>query len=282
MASVGTRTSPLSEQRLDVGGIRTRAVTLAGDGPPLVLLHGYSDSADTWREVMAHLRVAGRGAVAVDLPGFAGADALDPTRGVLEQIGAFACELAQMHPGSVFAGNSLGGAAALIAAARTDHVAGLVPIAPAGFDMGGWITRLHRMPLLPSLVRAAPVMPAPVLQAVVGQIYRQLAICEQRAVRGEVVRRFAAHHRDRATALRYLEIADRLVPELSEPLDVTGVEVPTLVVWGRQDRMLPVRNTELVRERIPHARVTVLDPCGHCPQVERPRVIAELLLQETG
>lgn len=43
--------------------------------------------------------------------------------------------------------------------------------------------------------------------------------------------------------------------------------------------MLPVRNASLVCAQVPHARLEVIDRCGHCPQVERPRLTARLLAE---
>jgi pimeloyl-ACP methyl ester carboxylesterase len=245
-----------------------------------VLLHGFSDSADTWREVLAHLRVARRAAVALDLPGFATADPLERSRGVLDQLGEFAAAAAEQFAadGAVLAGNSLGGTASLIAAAGGAPLSGVVAIAPAGFDMAGWIYRLRNFTLLQLLLRVPPVVPGPLLREVVGRSYRQFAICEQRAVPAAVVHRFASHHRDRATVLSYLQIAERLLPELLRPLPIDGIAVPVTVIWGRQDRMLPVRNAKLLSAQLPAARIEILDPCGHCPQVERPAKTAELLL----
>lgn len=273
----------LREGYVRLAGVRSRALALDGDGPPLVLLHGFADSADTWREVMAHLRLAGRAAIALDLPGFGRATPLNPSQAVLTQVSDFAAAAAERfatEDGAILVGNSLGGAAALLAAARSD-VAGVVALAPAGFDLGAWINRLHGLPFLNALERMPTVVPSRMIRSLVGQLYRQIAICEQGAVSDAIVQRFTSHHRNQAAAIGYLRIARRLVPELATPLAVEGIRAPTLIVWGRQDRMLPVRNTELTVQKIPHARVELLDPCGHCPQVERPRLIAELLVQET-
>jgi pimeloyl-ACP methyl ester carboxylesterase len=70
------RMEPLFEHRQEFAGFDTRVLELEGFGPPLLLLHGYADSADTWRPLLAALGRAERRAVAVDLPGFGAADSL--------------------------------------------------------------------------------------------------------------------------------------------------------------------------------------------------------------
>ena len=67
---------PLFEHRMEFAGYETRVLELEGRGDPIVLLHGWSDSADTWRCVLAQLGRQERRAIAVDLPGFGAADPL--------------------------------------------------------------------------------------------------------------------------------------------------------------------------------------------------------------
>ena len=104
---------PLFEHRIELAGFQTRALELEGDGPPTLLIHGYADSADTWRLTLERLGREGRRAIAVDLPGFAEADPLREGS-MLEQYDAFAgaaVELAAEEGGDVvIVGNSLGGA----------------------------------------------------------------------------------------------------------------------------------------------------------------------------
>src|SRR3712207_8432150 len=81
---------PLVEYRESFGGFTTRVLELEGDGPPLVLLHGYADSADTWRLVLDELARLERRAIAVDLPGFGRADRLRLDEPILPQFDRFA------------------------------------------------------------------------------------------------------------------------------------------------------------------------------------------------
>src|SRR2546421_1489710 len=67
---------PMFEHRRRFAGFGTRVLELEGDGPAIVLVHGWSDSADTWRYLLDRFGRVERRAVAVDLPGFATADPL--------------------------------------------------------------------------------------------------------------------------------------------------------------------------------------------------------------
>jgi pimeloyl-ACP methyl ester carboxylesterase len=55
------------------------------------------------------------------------------------------------------------------------------------------------------------------------------------------------------------------------PSLLAHVRVPTLIVWGRHDAIVPLNRGELYQAAIPGARLTVLEHCGHSPQVEKPQ-----------
>jgi pimeloyl-ACP methyl ester carboxylesterase len=58
---------------------------------------------------------------------------------------------------------------------------------------------------------------------------------------------------------------------------VREVRVPTLIIWGRNDRWVPVADADRFASAIPAARKVVLEECGHLPQEERPAEVARLL-----
>jgi len=57
---------------------------------------------------------------------------------------------------------------------------------------------------------------------------------------------------------------------------------PTLIVWGREDRAVPVECGEQYRQGLPNATLTVLERCGHLPPIEQPDAFARLVLDFLG
>lgn len=263
---------PLFEHRLTLAGFDTRALELEGDGPPLLLLHGWADSADTWRVVLDRLGRRDRRALAVDLPGFGTADRLE--RGaVLPQLDRFAeaaVEYLAPSGGAVVAGNSLGGSVAMRLAERAPGLRGIVPIAPAGLDMARWFVLVERDPILRALLAAPLPVPGFVYRTAVGEIYRRLAFAAPRAIDSRVVGAFAGHLSSRTQIARRLEIGRRLLPELRDPFELERISCPTLLVWGRQDLLVFQTGAERVLDTVAETTLVAIDGCGHCPQLEAP------------
>jgi pimeloyl-ACP methyl ester carboxylesterase len=279
-------TEPLFEHRLTLAGFETRALELEGKGPPLVLLHGFSDSADTWRLVLDRLGRVEQRALALDLPGFATAASLDRSRGVLEQLDAFtAAAIEHVSDGEavVVAGNSLGGVCALRAAQREDlPLRGVMPIAPAGLDMPRWFQIIERDPLVRFVLASPLPMPEVVVRTVVGEAYRQLAFARPRAATGAVVSSFTSHFRDRRAVARYLDVGRRMLPELNGCFSLADIRVPVLLVWGDRDRMVSHRGAQRVLDALPDTTYELLEGIGHSPHVEASARVTELLLDFLG
>ena len=275
---------PLIEHRLDLAGYATRALELEGTGPPIVLLHGYADSADTWRHVLDRLARADRAAVAVDLPGFGAADPLrdGPVLPQLDAMAVAAVEYAREQAGGgpvVLGGNSLGGALSLRAAERPEpKLAGIVPVAPAGLDMPRWFTLIERDPIVRWILAAPVPLPEQVLRTAVGEAYRQLAFANPRKAQREVVKAFTDHHRSRANVHRILDNGRRLLPELDDAFRLDRIRCPVLLIWGDRDRMVTHRGAEVVTRALPDTAYELLPGIGHCPQIEAAGDVARLLL----
>ena len=57
----------------------------------------------------------------------------------------------------------------------------------------------------------------------------------------------------------------------SLPHYLTKVTTPTLIVWGKQDAIIPLECGEIYQQALPNAKLEVIDQCGHSPQVEKPQ-----------
>lgn len=269
------------ERTRHLAGYRTRALELDGEGPPILFLHGYSDSADTWRLTLAELAERGRRAVAFDLPGFGRASPLSDGP-VLPQLDLFATAAIEEYAadgGAILVGNSLGGCVALRVGAQDDlPLAGLVPVAPAGLDMARWIAIVRTDPIISFLLGLPVPIPRPLVQAGVGQAYRRLAFRRPRAVEQAVVASFASHFSGRETLRQYLEIAGKLSWELRDPFELERISCPVLLVWGDSDLLVFPTGAERVLETVPDSRLEVIPSCGHCPQIEAVDTFVGLVL----
>jgi pimeloyl-ACP methyl ester carboxylesterase len=273
---------PLFEHGLTLDGYDTRALELEGEGPAFVLLHGFSDSADTWRLLLDRLARLGRRALAVDMPGFGAADPLRPGEPILPQLDGFAAAAvreAAPDGRAVVVGNSLGGCVALRLAEREDlDLAGVVPVAPAGLDMARWFVLLERDPIVRWLLAAPVPLPSTVVKRSVAELYRRLAFRRPAEVDPKVAATFAAHVGRREIAARILDTGHRLLPELHDPFHHGRVRCPVMLVWGRQDLLVFQTGAERVLDAVPDSTLEVIEDCGHCPQVEAPERLVELLI----
>lgn len=275
-------TQPLFEHRLELAGYQTRALELEGEGPPVVLLHGFADSADTWRLALADLGRRERAAIAFDLPGFGRADRLRPDEPVMTQLDAFAaaavCHVAQEHGTAILCGNSLGGALSLRAGEDPSlPLAAIVPVAPAGLEMPRWFSLIERDPIVRWLLAAPVPVPEAMVRSAMAQLYRQIAFHRPGRIGDDVVSAFAGHYRSLATGRRVLATGRRLLPELADPFRLERVTCPVLLIWGDRDRLVTHEGAALVMAAIPHTNHVLFEGCGHCPQVEEPaRFVEEL------
>ncbi|HEY6780839.1 MAG TPA: alpha/beta hydrolase, partial [Thermoleophilaceae bacterium] len=86
----------------------------------------------------------------------------------------------------------------------------------------------------------------------------------------------------KADARRILETGRRLLPELRDPYDLERVDCPVLLIWGERDLLVFQTGAERVLDAADTARLELIDDCGHCPQLERPERLTELLVDFPG
>lgn len=273
----------LSEQRTVINGCVTRTIALPGRAPAVVFVHGYGDCALSWRPVMKQMAAGGRALVAADLPGFGLAPA--PRDGpLLPQWEDFVAEMvrqAAQQTGDrvILAGNSLGGLLALRLSERADlPIAGAVPIAPGGLDRPRWVGLLD-FGLGRALALPLP-LPRHLVTLAVRGAYARFAQAATIDDGKDMAAAFARHHPTVSAVGRLLETGRRAAEEIEAgPLRIERIRCPLLVIWGAEDRLVSPDGARMLSETLPDVDVLMLPGCGHLPQLERPREVADAMLR---
>ncbi|MBM3668200.1 MAG: alpha/beta fold hydrolase, partial [Actinobacteria bacterium] len=154
---------------------------------------------------------------------------------------------------------------------------GVAPVAPAGLGTPSWFAAIQGAPLVKAILNSPVPVPEATLQRAVASTYRVLAFASPRRADPGMVGAFAGHIRSREDLARALATGKRLLPEMKAPFRLERIDCPLLVIWGERDRMVAASGAELIAAALPETRVELLPRCGHCPQVEQPDRVAELL-----
>jgi pimeloyl-ACP methyl ester carboxylesterase len=266
--------APVTERRLGLAGVAT-AVLEAGNGPPVVLLHGQGGWAGMWLPVMAGLAGAHH-VVAPDLPGL-GASRADEGPPGAETALAWLGELIERTCAAppVLVGASLGGSIAVrFAAGHTDRLAGLVLI-----GMGGLVGKVRLPPATLLALVGHSVRPS---ERTAMAMLRQVSVDPERARRrmGERWAPFRAYSLELARMPSVRQANRRLLRELGlrqiPPEELARIDVPTTLIWGRRDRVMALATAEEASAR--HGwPLDVIDDAGHFVAVDQPEAFLRAL-----
>ncbi len=259
----------MDEKYLDVNGWRTRYVSAGARGPALVLLHGLGSSLDAWRLNLDPLGESFR-VVAPDLLYFgkSAKPASAPTHAAFSAfVTAFMDALGIAR--ATLVGNSMGGAVATRTALDApERVERLILVDPAGFGRGlAWWLRLRTLIDLRSRGRPSPFM----LRLGLKQTFYNPdcvppdlidAMVELNQEPGA----FEAYRRVLRIGVDWRGLKDTMLAQVRD--EAHRIRIPTLLVWGKQDRVVPLAQMQVAQEKIPHAQTFVFDACGHAPQIE--------------
>jgi pimeloyl-ACP methyl ester carboxylesterase len=272
---------------MDVDGTTLNYVDVgSGDEEPVVLVHGLGGQWQNWLENIPRLAMDRR-VVAMDLPGFGLSP--EPADDEISIPGYGRCVNAlcdKLGFGRVnLVGNSMGGyVAAEVAIQFPERVGRLVLVSAAG-------------------ISSAETLQAPILT--VGRVATALAtntVARHRKLASRPVTRHvslalvARHPRLLKPDLAYegfykgagkggFDNALRASLDYDFRDRLPEVKVPTLIVWGEKDSIIPVRDADEFERLIEDSRKIVMRDTGHIPMAERPNVFNDLLLEflaETG
>jgi pimeloyl-ACP methyl ester carboxylesterase len=250
------------------------------DTPTFVLVHGYGASSFSWRTWVSALCERGH-VVLVDLKGFGSAPKPDdgayaPT----DQAEILYRLLIQRDLHNItLVGHSLGGGVCLLTALRLmdeapDRLHRLVSVAGASYAQRlppfVWFANHRRT--------GTALMRLMGTRRVVRWVLRHIVFDPSGVTRGQI-EGYAEplDHRDARRAL--VDTALQLFPPDLDALTARypGIEVPTLILWGKADPVVPLGIGERLAADLPDAELVVLDRCGHLPAEELPEESLEAL-----
>lgn len=264
----------LEHERIVITDVSTRCVRSRGTGPVILLLHGYTDSADTWLPVLQHLHQRGRSAVALDLPyhGRASSPTAPPSLAVFDDFVAAAVQGADTGDGVVVVGNSLGALLAIRAAGAVQpSLLGVLALAAPGGVISPALRALPRLGPVVARALAAVPLPSLLLRGVVGWVY-SLSCTGGKA--SALARRTYASHLDQTRLAELIVVGARVIPEVRDGSPLSALKVPATLWWGTRDRVCPARGASAFAG----AGHTVVEPGGpHCPQLADPGLVLSLL-----
>ena len=273
----------LKDQYIKVGGTNTRFWALGERGKTVILLHGLGDSLETWAHNIRAFAECHR-VYAIDLVGYGRSDKPQATYSgeyVVRFVNGF-MEAKDIHRCTLI-GNSMGGGVSLRFVTRFPHkVDKLVLEDSVGF--GKEISIFVRLATLP-FVGKLPIRPGRKTVALflnrcaydptripdelVERVYQMVSLPDAKNAILSTLRASCDFGGIRRDILR---------PFLD---NLSSITVPTLIVWGRQDRVLPLSHARVAKRKMPNARLHIFESCGHAPHLERPeeynRVVLEFL-----
>jgi len=264
----------LKQHSIEVGDLHIEYLE-GGQGDVVLLLHGFGANKDNWTRISKHFTPHYR-VIAPDLPGFGESsrrsDANYTIAAQADRIHAFvrAIGVKRFHLG----GSSMGGNIAAVYTARhPENVISLWLVAPGGVvsaepsEMGKELNEGKPNPLVVNSVEdygrlldfvfvIRPFIPGPMLKKLAEEALKN------RPLNQKIFRQI------------------NVVPATSG-LEGTlnGSVVPTLILWGADDRVLHVSGAKILESVMPKAQVAIMKGVGHLPMIEKPAETAEIYIR---
>jgi len=243
-----------------------------GAGDPILCLHGLGANIYSWRHFIAAFSQHNK-LILVDFKGCGKSpkplDTHYSTEEKVEDI--YKLILQENLTNLTLVGNSLGGTIAMLVAIRLgqqqpDRLSKLVLIDSAG-DKGTLPPhfKLLRSPLGTPIIYLAPSMLAALMTL-------RMCYYDRKRITREHVHAYAVPLANRGGRHALLHTVRQCIPSNADELiaQVATIEVPTLILWGREDKVILLKVGQLLHQLIPNSTLEVIEHCGHIPQEEKP------------
>lgn len=239
----------------------------SGTGPVVVLLHGLGADRSVWADVHERL-AAWCTVISLDLPGHGGSD---PPPGDYS-TGCYACVVRDVLDAlgiaeATLVGHSLGGGIAIQFGYQfPERCAGLVLVASGGLgpELSGWL-RAATLPGADLVLRAMTSRAVTTARRLARRLARRPAPTVAEVPSAS----------QRAALATFLRCLRAVADHRGQRIDATSrlhvlAHVPTLLVWGERDPIIPVAHALVAHEALPGSTLELFEGAGHCPHLEAP------------
>ncbi len=264
---------------IDIDGVRVHYQE-AGDrnAPAMVLIHGFSSSTLVWSKVFLALANAGYRVIAPDMLGHG--YSAKPRNGEYTIEGQAKLLMGLLDalkiPRAIIVGSSYGGAvAATCGLDYADRVEKLILVGAVNNNrpLAFTLMRLFGSPVFGDVVSPLLIGSRRLLRRRMKQVYDKHAwvLDERRVDARHLPLRAAGTHRAIIRTVRSWD-AERI------SRDAHLINQPTLLLWGENDREIPLADGERLHSEIPGSRFVVYSNCGHLPHEEYPEEFVDVVI----
>lgn len=256
-----------------------------GEGPPVLLIHGFGTNTFTWRHISPDLARDHR-VIAVDLKGFGRSDKPFDERYAASDQAELLTELILERDlrKLTIVGHSFGGGVALLLALEADtrlkgRIAKLVLLDTIAYPQA--IPVFFKLLDRPVLSQVGVRMAPPSVQI---QMALRIAYFDNSKIGADEIAAYAEPMKTAAGKHALIHSARQIMPPDAEKITAryATIALPTLILWCDHDRIVPVEiGLKLARE-MPNASFRIVDECGHMPQEEQPEATMLQIRQFLG
>lgn len=252
---------------------------MEGSGDPILLIHSLGASLDWWDLTIPVLTQNHR-VYAIDMPGFGLSDSLngEVTNNFITEFMKDLLDIFEIQDVTLI-GHSMGGYVVLRTALNTpDRVKKIVLVASAGFGkVQNPILKFLSYRLLGDI--AAIPSKCGVQVFINSLVYDKHCISKERVETAFGYFKRPGAKKSFLSALRGRTTMSHSSGGLFQPGELGILNVPVLIMWGKQDRLFPISQAERASEQISTSRLHSIDNCGHIPQIEHPNEFNTILCQ---
>lgn len=250
-----------------------------GSGSPILMLHGFGASLYTWRYLVPAFTTSNK-LILVDLKGFGKSPKpKDKFYRIQDQADLIYQFIVQQDlRGFTLIGHSMGGGVALLvslmlAKEKSDRLSRLVLIDSAGYrqKLPAFIAIL-RIPIIGPLSSLLP-------NTIKARIGLKTSYFDDTKITRDQVAAYAEPLSSDGGSYALFRTAEMLIPADIDQISsqYNQITVPTLIVWGRNDEVVPLEIGNRLHEAIANSELTIIDRCGHIPHEEKPAETIEVV-----